>query len=81
VTLIAETVGRMLLNIGGLKFFDEAAVGNGIFYVSGFNALKKERLTGLLHLLRREVVARKATTLVIDGFASTSDHAQSHEEL
>src|SRR3984893_12505475 len=81
VTLIAETVGRMLLNIGGLKFFDEAGVGNGIFYMSGFNALKKELLTGLLHLLRREVVARKATTLVIDGFASMSDHAQSHEEL
>jgi circadian clock protein KaiC len=81
VTLIAETVGRMLLNIRGLKFFDEAAVGNGIFYVSGFNALKKDGLTGLLHLLRREVSSRKATTLVVDGFASASDNANSHEEL
>ncbi len=81
VTLIAETVGRMLLNIRGLKFYDEAAVGIGIFYVSGFNALKKDGLTGLLHLLRREVAARKATMLVVDGFASASDHAQSREEL
>ena len=71
----------MLLNIRGLKFFDEAVVGNGIFYVSGYNALKKDGLSGLLHLLRREVAGRKATTLIVDGFASTSDHSQSREEL
>lgn len=81
MTLIAETVGRMLLNIRGLKFYDEEAVGNGIFYVSGFNSLKKDGLSGLLHLLRREVAARKATTLVVDGFASASDHAKSREDL
>ena len=81
VTLIAETVSRMLLNIRNLAFFNEEVVGNGIFYVSGFNALKKDGLTGLLHLLRREVASRKATTLIVDGFASASDNAHSHEEL
>ncbi len=81
MTLIAETVGRMLLNIRDLKFYDEGVVGNGIFYVSGFNALKKDGLSGLLHLLRREVAARKATILVVDGFASASDHAKSREDL
>ena len=81
VTLIAETVGRMLLNIKGLTFYDEEIVGNGIFYVSGFNALKKDGLTGLLHLLRREVASRHVTTLIVDGFASASDHAQSREDL
>src|SRR5882724_10139226 len=50
VTLIAETVGRTLLNISNLKFFDEEVVGRGISYLSGFNALKKDGLTGLLHL-------------------------------
>jgi circadian clock protein KaiC len=81
MTLIAETVSRMLLNIRDLKFYDEAAVGNGIFYVSGFNALKKDGLSGLLHLLRREIAARKSTTLIVDGFASASDHAKSREDL
>src|SRR5882762_6703739 len=42
ITLIAETVSRMLLNIRDLKFYDEAVVGNAILYVSGFNALKEE---------------------------------------
>jgi circadian clock protein KaiC len=62
-------------------FFQEDEVGNGILYVSGFSALKEKGLNDLLNLLRKEVVARKATTLVVDGFASVSDHARSHEEL
>jgi circadian clock protein KaiC len=81
VTLIAETVARMLLNIKSLTFFKEDEVGNAIVYVSGFSALKEKGLNGLLQLLRKEVAARKATTLVVDGFASASDHARSHEEL
>ena len=81
VTLVAETVGRMLLNLSSLHFFDESIVGAGIFYISGFNALKNEGLGGLLHLLRREVVARHAAVLLLDGFASASDAAHSSEEL
>src|SRR5271156_1033902 len=81
VTLIAETVARMMLNINSLTFFNESEVGEGIVYVSGFSALKTKGLNGLLHLLRGEVASRKASTLIVDGFASASDHAQSHEEL
>jgi circadian clock protein KaiC len=81
VTLIAETVGRMLLNLGNMRFFDEMAVGAGIFYISGFTALKNNGLTGLLHLLRREVGARHAAIVLVDGFASAADSANSPEEL
>lgn len=81
VTLIAETVGHMLLNLGGMRFFDEKAVGAGISYLSGFSALRTEGLTGLLHLLRREAAARRVSLIVIDGFASASDSADSSEEL
>jgi circadian clock protein KaiC len=81
VTLVAETVGRMLLNISSLSFFREELVGSGIVYVSAFGALKNNGLGGLLHLLRQEVAARNATTLIVDGFASAADHAKSHEEL
>ena len=81
VTLIAETVARMLLNLRGINFFNESAIGTGIFYISGFTALKNEGLTGLLHLLRREVDTRHASIVVLDGFASASDSANSPEEL
>src|SRR5579875_614740 len=69
VTLMSETVGRMLRNLSGLDFFDERMVGTGIFYISGFKTLKSDGLTGLLHLLRREVAMRQATILVLDGLA------------
>jgi circadian clock protein KaiC len=81
VTLIAETVARMLLNLRGMKFFDEGAVGTGIFYISGFSALKNEGLTGLLHLLRREVAARRASVVVLDGFATATEFANSPRDL
>jgi circadian clock protein KaiC len=81
VTLIAETVARMMVNLRNLQFFDESAVGAGIFYISAFSALKNEGLTGLLHLLRREVAARRASIVIVDGFASASDSAAKPEEL
>ncbi len=81
VTLIAETVARMLLNLRAMNFFDEGAIGNGIVYVSGFSALKNEGLRGLLHLLRREVLARRVSIVVLDGFAAASDAASSAEDL
>ena len=59
VTLVAETVGRMLLNISSLSFFKEDQVGDGVVYVSAFGALKQDGLGGLLHLLRQEVDARE----------------------
>jgi circadian clock protein KaiC len=81
VTLIAETVARMLLNMQTLTLFKEEYVGEAIVYVSGFSALKEKGLNGLLYLLRKEVSSRKASVLIVDGFASASDHARSHEEL
>jgi len=81
VTLIAETVGRMLLNIRNLSFYEDAAIGVGIVYLSGFSELKNGGLTGLLHLLRREVASRRASILVIDGFAAAADFAHSREEM
>jgi circadian clock protein KaiC len=81
VTLIAETVARMLVNLREMNFFDEAAIGTGIVYISGFTALKNEGLRGLLHLLRREVLSRRASIVILDGFASASDAATSSEDL
>ncbi len=81
VTLIAETVGRMLLNLRDMTFYDEKLVGSGIMYLSAFSTLKQNGLTGVLNLLRREVNARHASLIVIDGFATVADVAVSVEEL
>src|SRR5260370_18706662 len=79
VTLIAETVARMLLNIKSLTFFKEDEVGNAIVYVSGFSALKEKGLNGLLQLLRKVGAARKTPTLAVTGFPSASNQCRSPE--
>lgn len=67
VTLLAESHARMLAHLSGLGFFDPAAVSRGVVYLSGFGALEEEGLPGLMATLRRELSARHATLLVVDG--------------
>lgn len=67
VTLLSESVDRMLLNIGKLGFFDPSAIPQSLHYVSGLAAFEAEGLKGLLEFVRREVRARNAELVVLDG--------------
>lgn len=75
VTLLAESHGRMLQHMGGLSFFDPAALPDRLAYISGFRILQEAGLPGLLDLLRREVRARRATLLIVDGLLAMGDTA------
>ncbi len=77
VTLLAETHARMMLHLGALRFYDPTRVPNTISYIGAFSILEEEGLKGLLDLLRREVRARQATLLVIDGLVSAQEQAGS----
>jgi circadian clock protein KaiC len=77
VTLLAESHARMLLHIGQLGFFDPSLIPTRIFLISAFRVLEEHGLGGLLDLLRREVQAREATVLVLDGVISIQDTAGS----
>jgi circadian clock protein KaiC len=81
VTLLSETHSRMLLHLGTLRFFDAARLPDQIAYISGFGALQDEGLPGLVTLVRREVAARKATVLVLDGLVAAEDRAASDTEF
>jgi circadian clock protein KaiC len=81
VTLLAETHSRMVLHLRSLSFFDEAAIPNSIYYISAFGALEEDGLRGLLDLLGREVQARQATVLVLDGLVAAEETAQSAREF
>ena len=80
-TLLSETHARMLLHLGTMRFFDPARLPDQIAYVSGFGALQGEGLPGLVALLRREVAARKAGVLVLDGLVAAEDRAASDTEF
>jgi circadian clock protein KaiC len=81
VTLLSETHSRMLLHLGTMGFFDAARLPDQITYISGFGALEAEGLPGLVTLLRREVAARKASVLILDGLVAAEDQAASDTEF
>lgn len=77
VTLLSEQHARMIANIRAMRFFDPAVIAHSLNYVSAFQALEREGLAGLLTLLRREIVAHRASVLVIDGLVAAEAYATS----
>jgi circadian clock protein KaiC len=75
VTLLAEYHARMIQHMGAMSFFDATLVPDRVSYISGFGTLRQDGLPGLLATLRREIVARKATILILDGFATAQRSA------
>lgn len=77
VTLLAESHSRMIGNLRGIEYFDEELVARSIHYVSGYNALEKDGLKGLLLLIAGMVREKKATMLMIDGITTIGDMDES----
>ena len=60
----------MMQHMGGMAFFDAAMIPDQVSYIGAFRIMRRDGLPGLLALLRREIVAREATVLILDGFAT-----------
>jgi circadian clock protein KaiC len=80
-TLLAESHSRMLQHLGRLSFFDLSVMPEKLTYVSAFNELESEGLSGLMGVLRREMRARKAGVLVLDGLVAATESASTGTEL
>ncbi len=78
-TLLAESHARLLLHLKTLSFFDASRIPESLFYMSGFTELEQHGLKGLLEVLRREVRARKASLLVLDGLVSVERSADDEQ--
>lgn len=81
VTLLSEQHERMLANIRGLGFFNPACIARELNYVSAYQVLERDGLVGLLGLLRREIVAHRASVLIVDGLVAAETHAASDTAL
>src|SRR6218665_1817185 len=81
VTLLAESHSRMLQHLRPMSFFDEALLPERLSYISAFHDLETEGLKGLMGMLRREMRARKATVLILDGLVAATEAAESDSEL
>src|SRR5207244_2984687 len=56
VTLLAESHARMLQHLGSMSFFDASKIPDSLAYLNGYSALQQDGLTGLLDLLRHEIM-------------------------
>jgi circadian clock protein KaiC len=70
VTLLAEYHARMMQHLGVMSFFDVSRIPDQLAYLNGLRVLHNEGLKGLLTLLRREITARGASLLVLDGIVA-----------
>jgi circadian clock protein KaiC len=62
-----------------MSFFDESKIPDQLTYISGFRVMRSEGLAALLTLIRREIIARKATILVVDGLIAAQRVAESEQ--
>jgi circadian clock protein KaiC len=72
VTLLSESHGALLRHLGSLSFFDPAAVGDRIQFLSGFTALR-DGTGALLRLLQQEILPHRPELVVIDGIGSIQE--------
>ena len=81
VTVLGESHGRLLLHMGMMRFFDPSAIPDKVAYISAYHALEDEGLKGLATLIRREVLSRGTTILVLDGASAVEGRAESGFEM
>ncbi len=80
VTLLAEHHARMISHLGNMGFYRPEFMPRSLYFVGGFNVLETEGLAGLMTLIRREVQARGASVLVLDGLVAVEHGASSELE-
>src|SRR5439155_17105156 len=81
VTLLAESHARMMQHMSSFRFFDPKPIGHALSFVSAFPLLESEGLKGVLALLKREVVEKKISLLVIDGLVTAEVLAPSEVDV
>ncbi len=79
VTLLAEYHARMMQHLSVMTFFDTSKIPDQLIYLNGLRALHDDGLKGLLGLLRREITARGASVLVLDGIVSARRAAEDEQ--
>jgi circadian clock protein KaiC len=75
-SLLSEPHDRLLQFLSTLSFFDDAKIGEEIFYISAFEALENEGLDEVVNVLRREIIRNKATLLILDGLLNVRSQAE-----
>jgi circadian clock protein KaiC len=79
ITVLGESHGRMMVHLRPMRFFDESLIPDKVVYISAYQALEEDGLKGLSTLIAREVQARAATLLALDGMTAIEAKAGAFE--
>jgi circadian clock protein KaiC len=71
----------MMVHLGPMRFFNEPFIPEQVAYISAYQALEDDGLKGMVTLIRREVQARGATLLILDGMSAVEAKAGTEFEM
>jgi circadian clock protein KaiC len=81
VTLLAEYHARLVQYLGHMSFFDESKLPDQLSYISGFRVMRNEGISALLGMIRREILTKKISMLIIDGLVAAQRSASSDQSF
>lgn len=81
VSMLTESHGQMLQNLGNLSFFEPSLVARQVHYFSGLSALENQGAEGLRKQIQRVIRKHKARLLILDSLSSLSDSMPSQFEF
>lgn len=81
ITLLSESHDRMLDHMSTMRFFDIDHVPDRLLYISAFQALKEDGVSGLLRLIIREIRRFGADVAVLDGLFIVHDIAADEQQF
>jgi circadian clock protein KaiC len=73
VTALSEPHDKMIRHAEGFRWFDWSRVGREVEFLSLYQTIQDEGLSGAMDLILRTVHERQATLLVFDGFRGLRD--------
>lgn len=81
VTLLVESHAKLLRHLSGFEYFRAEDVPERIYYVSGYEELRRRGIAALLASIRSTLRERQATILVVDGLESLEQSGLSPREV
>lgn len=81
ITVLVESLSKMLTHLRPMKFFKEDLVAKQVYYLGAYGLMKKEGYAGLLRLIQDSVKERRASLLVVDGVQNLPPNSQAESQL
>ena len=81
VTLIAESHIKLMQHLQRMSFYDESMVSRSLLFISGYQELLRDGMTGFLALIARALRDHRPAFMVLDGFRTAREFSETELTL